>query len=115
MNARAALYRHVREFIETQLVGLVTAVDLSHIPARPAAPKREGGRKFAFGKEQEIVEVRFGDYDLVVESPLEAPPLGRVTLRWPEGELAGPIDRTTFERAGAKVRERGVTPERIAV
>jgi len=111
VRARAALFRQVREFLETQAVGLYGVGDVDYFVARPAEDKREGGRRFAYGKEREIVEGKFGEFEIVLESPNEAPPLGRVTLRWPGGEVNGPIDRTTFERAGAAIRSRVINKQ----
>ena len=108
MRARAALFRQVREFLETQAVGLYGVRDVAYFVARPAEDKREGGRRFAFGREREIVEGKFGEFEIVLESPNEVPPLGRLTLRWPGGEVDGPIDRMTFERAGAAIRGRAI-------
>ena len=108
MRARAALFRQLREFFETQTTGIFNTGDVAYYVARPAEERTERGRRFAFGKEREIVEGKFGDYEIMIGSSLEFPPLGRVTLRWPEGEVDGPMDIVTFERAGAAVRARGL-------
>lgn len=118
MRARAALMRHVRELFELQLIGLYTVGDCKYRPARKADQvqnvRNEGGRRYAFGKELEIVELDFGDYELALHSPLEHPPLGRVTLSWPGGKVEGPIDASTFAAAGKAIRARaGVEPERM--
>lgn len=105
MRARSALFRHLRAFMETQTVGLFTVNDTRHHVARPAEPQT-GKRKFAFGREEEVVEVDFGDYELTIISPYQFPPLGRITLRWPGGEIDGPLDQSIFDRAGAAIRER---------
>lgn len=105
MRARAALFRHLREFFETQTVGLFGNNDARHHVAHPAE-QQEGKRKYAFGREEEVVEVDFGDYELALISSYQAPPLGQVTLRWPGGEENGSLDRATFDRIGAVIRDR---------
>jgi hypothetical protein len=106
MRARAALFRHLRAFFETQTIGMFRVNDCRIHVAEPAEKNTERRRRYAFGREKEIVEVDFGDYNMKVESPLECPPLGRVVLRWPGGEVVGVIDQTTFDRAGEAVRSR---------
>lgn len=108
MRARTALFTHVRAFFDAHLLGLYRYDDCL---VRPAQPVEEvpGRRRFAEGKEREIVHVNFGDFDLVVLSPVEAPPLGRVELgvRTSEGVrnlVSGPIDTTTFALAASAIK-----------
>lgn len=113
MRARQALFGHIRGFFNDHLLGLYRFDDCLVRPAQPAE-RENGARRFAYGKDREIVHVGFGDYDLVVLSPVEAPPLGRVEFGMRDGEsvvnlVSGPIDPTTFERAGRVIKEAAAT------
>lgn len=116
MIARQALFTHIRAFFEQHLRGIYSYDDCVVRPAEEA-PKVPGKRRFEYGRTREIVHVGFGDYDLVVLSPVEAPPLGRVELgrREPEGVVnlvTGPIDTTTFESA-ARIIKSATKEEQI--
>lgn len=105
MRARAALYRHLQTFFETQTRGIFSYDDAMPFPAQKA-DQVDGKRRFAFGKIKEIVEVRFGEYEMIIASPNEAPPLGKIKLRYPGGEVFGPMDCQTWNRAGEIIRQQ---------
>jgi hypothetical protein len=112
VRARAALFHHLQAFFETELRGLFRYDDVTPHVARPVE-KVPGKRRQAFGKVREIVDAGFGGYTVTLESSHEAPPLGRVTLKARGAEIAsGPIDRSTFELLGSKIREREHQQER---
>ena len=72
-----------------------------------------GKRPNIYGKFKEIAEMRFGNYELRVESPHEAPPLGLARLSWLGGTAEGPLDTMTWRKFGDIIRQRE-TPERMA-
>lgn len=105
IHARRALLAHVRAFVEQELCGIVRFDELEHIaPMDAEAPP--GRRTNPYGRHCEVVEVRFGNYDLAVKSPSEAPPLGSVELRYLGGIEDGPLDPATWKRLGAFIRSR---------
>lgn len=113
MRARAALFRHVQTFFETQLLGLFRYGDVMFRPAEPAE-KITGKRRYAYGREREIVHAHFGVYSLAILSPVEAPPLGRVEFGRCDGDqveslVTGPIDPETFKRAASVIRADAIT------
>jgi hypothetical protein len=104
-RARAALFRHLQIFFETHLRGIHRYDEFAPYVAQDAEPE-PGKRRWAHGKLKEIVEGRFGDYEILLASPLEVPPLGRVSLRAVDGgfNISGPIDSATFDRMGEAIR-----------
>lgn len=113
MRARAALFRHVQVFFETQLLGLFRYGDVIFRPA-DKAEKIKGKRLYAYGKEREIVVAQFGVYSLAILSPVEAPPLGRVEFGRSEGDgveslVTGPIDPETFKRVASVIKADALT------
>lgn len=113
MRARAALFRQIQAFFETQLLGLFRYGDVSFRPAEEA-PRIIGKRRYAYGKEKEIVHANFGVYDLKLLSPTEAPPLGRIEFGRTNGSqveslVTGPIDPETFKRAASVIRADATT------
>ncbi|MFA6267673.1 MAG: hypothetical protein WC670_18395, partial [Pseudolabrys sp.] len=74
--------------------------DVEHLPAERVEAV-EGRSKFPFGKEHEVVSIRFGMYDLSVRSPHEAPPLGSIEIHGPDGTLReSSLDPTAWARVG---------------
>lgn len=106
MRARAALFRQLQAFFETELRGLYKISDFVPHEPQPAEERTERGRRFAYGKLKEIVEGRFGPFEVLIASPLEVPPLGRVTLRHPDLQISGPLDPATFAKMGAAVKHQ---------
>lgn len=107
-RTRQALCRNLQEFFETRLTGILPWPDVALDPPikddRPRS-EREGkylGRVVArFAKTDE----RSYQFALMVESPVEAPPLGRITLQaWGSRDVTGPIDSTTWDRVAAVIR-----------
>lgn len=107
MNGRRALFHHLQELFERQLRGLCRYSDIEVHVAIPVE-KVPGKRRQALGKVREIVQAGFEDYVLTLESPHEAPPLGRATLNLKGGDMLveGPIDVATFDRMGEAIKER---------
>ena len=107
-SPRIGLSRHVQVFFETELLGLYR-FDQAEFAVTEEAPRPPGMsplRRPPFGWHREIVEVRFGTYDLSVSSPNEAPPLGEIVLVHPDGEERGPLDDTTWKQIGTFIRTR---------
>lgn len=103
IQARAALYGHLRTFFDAELRGVFEWTDVLHIPEEPAQPP-SGKKTNPFGKYREKVEIRFGLFNLAAESTHESPPLGRIHLEYPGGTIEGPIDEMTWRRCGAAIR-----------
>lgn len=105
---RLGLSRHVQVFFETELCGLFRFDQVDFM--QPEAAKVPTGwsplRRPPFGKHREVVEVRFGTYDLSVASPNEVPPLGEVVLTHADGKERGPLDEATWKHIGSIIRER---------
>lgn len=107
-SARNSLSRHLPIFFDTELRGLYRYDDAQKLPPE-SAPHPEGMsalRRPPYGKYRELVEIRFGPYDLSVFSSNERPPLGEVVLIYADGEISGPIDQATWQRLGAFIRNR---------
>jgi len=107
-SARYALSRHLPVFFETELRGVYRFDEITVLPPEDA-PRPEGMsplRRPPYGKYRELVSARFGSYDLEVYSPNERPPLGEVVLKYPDGEISGPLDQVTWQRLGTFIRNR---------
>lgn len=106
MRARVSLFRHLQIFFETHLRGVYRFDQFVPYPAHDATPMETGKRRWEFGKTKEIVEGRIGDFEVLLASPLEVPPLGRVALRKINGQtmVTGPLDPATFERMGEALK-----------
>jgi hypothetical protein len=105
MRARSALFHHLQSFFETHLRGVFKYDDiLPHVPEE--VENTPGRRRNAYGRVKEIVQADFGRFQIMLASPHEAPPLGRVELRF-DGKnfVSGPIDSDTFSRAGEAVKQ----------
>ena len=88
--------RHLRGLYEWGKVDI-------HIPEE--VEKLPGQRRNAFGKFKEVVSIRLGIFDLTLESPNEAPPLGRITLDGPEGSIVEQsLDEIALDRIGAAIK-----------
>ena len=86
LHARSQLMRLLQGFFETHLRGLYRWGEVQfHVTEE--VEKLANGRRSPFGKFKEVVSVRFGDYDLTVESPNERPPLGLIMLTGPHGTV----------------------------
>lgn len=110
IHARAQLCRLLQNFFELQLCGDFSWGSAEILPAEAVVPVEGGRARFPFGKTREIVSIRFGEFDLVVESSHEAPPLGRITITGSSGRLIEQsLDSSAWERIG-----RFVINERIA-
>lgn len=107
-TARFGLSRHIQAFFETELCGLFRFDQVTIRPPESAAHPvgLHPLRRPPFGRHREIVEIRFGQYDLAVSSPNEKPPLGEIVLSHPDGEETGPLDYVTWQRIGSLIRNR---------
>lgn len=106
INARAQLYRLLREFFDTCLPGVPWHV-LEHAAEEPAQEVVKGRARFPFGKAREVIEVRWGRCSIRVLSSLEAPPLGmiRVDVDGQQVEEKS-LDKTAWDRIGKFILAR---------
>lgn len=104
ISARRALVGHLRTFFETQVAGLYGWNDVVMHPAEDADLDARG-RRNPLGKHKEVVTVRFGEYELMLESPEHHPPLGRASLEH-DGrvECDGPLDMATWVMIGNLIK-----------
>lgn len=99
------LYRQLQHFFETELLGVVKWQDCQH-DAPTKEEKIRGQESISFGKFNEVVTVRFGDCSITLESPSQAPPLGRVTFHGGfDATIEGPIDSVTWKKIGRSIKE----------
>lgn len=103
LHARAQLMRQVQTLFETHLRGLYRWGEVAILPP-DEVDKVPGQRRQAFGKYKEVVSVRFGIFDLTVESPNEWPPLGRVRLDGPETVEVSSLDASAWDRIGSIIK-----------
>lgn len=107
------MVRQLRDFFEDQLCGLYrwqTAGDEDTVPpagtirlrASEKHEKLPGRRQL----EKEVAIVDFDSYSLVVSSPEEVPPIGRILLyNTVSGErLEGPLDQATWSQIGEAIK-----------
>jgi len=106
IHARPQLMRLLQGLFETHLRGLYRWGEVEfHVCEE--AEKLPGKSRKAFGKFKEIVSIRFGDYDLTVESPNERPPLGQLTLTGPAGMIEEhSLDAAVIDRIGKMIRSQ---------
>ena len=104
IHARQQLFSLVRAMFDGHLRGLYCWDDLvMHVPE--AVDNSPGRSRRPFGKFKEVVSVRFGDYDLTLESSHERPPLGRVTLTGPAGTIEEQsLDSAVLDRIGEIIK-----------
>lgn len=113
IRIEAGLVRQARDFFEHHLYGVMSLAD-AVIRKPELAPKIKGKRQMPL---EELI-VDFGGYTLLIESPEQEPPLGRVQLlniaRGLQEE--GPLDVLTWERLGQIVKasppDPALTPPR---
>ena len=86
---------------------------VEHLPAEGAEEatgevRSKARAKFPFGKQREIVSVRFGLYDLTAYSSHEAPPLGKITITGPgDSRLEeNSLDPSAWKRVGEFVAKQ---------
>lgn len=111
ISARGRLMGQARTFFESELRGLFNWDAVGHQQAEPSEPLPPSrghprGCRNPLGKYSEIVAVTFGDFELELQSPEEAPPLGLVTLTHRNAVAhEGPLDQSTWARMGSFIRE----------
>jgi len=106
IRGRVQLVRMLQGMFETHLRGLYRWGEIAFHVAE-AADKPEGKRKNAYGKFKEIVAIRFGPYDLTVESPNEKPPLGHILLTSPDGTMEfDSLDASVLDEIGRRIRSQ---------
>lgn len=99
----------MRSFFDTELCGAFTWNDIVPLSGEPA-PRGAHNRRNPTGEYREIAGISFGDYELVVKSPEEHPPLGEVVLTYPAGDVErGPIDAVLWKRLGTIICRRELT------
>lgn len=112
LNTRTVLVRHLREFFETHLVG-VFRWQTGGAPDEPAPPgtirlrdgelheKVPGRRQLEKG----VAVVDFDGYALMLHSPEEVPPIGKVVLFHEKyGSLEGPPDAPTWAKIAEAIK-----------
>ena len=110
IHPRMALTRVTQEFFHTHLIGIYKWDQVEHAPPDRITKSdidlalREG-RERPDGKFREMLRMQFGDYDLMVESSNEAPPLGRIVLTGRDDTVEGPIDPSTWARIAAHIKQ----------
>lgn len=104
LHARYQLMRLLQGFFETHLRGLYRWGEVKfHVAEEVDNPV--GQRRSPFGKFKEVVSVRFGPYDLTVESPNQSPPLGKITLIGPGAEFGeNSLDEAALGRCAAIIK-----------
>jgi hypothetical protein len=113
INARDQLFRQLQVFFETYLRGICAWHQVEHRPAEKVEPI-EGRSRYPLGKFKEIVGVRFGLNDILVLSPEEAPPLGRIIVDGPNGRLELPsLDQESWRKAGEFILAKQGMPENV--
>lgn len=107
IHARAALFSHMRGFVERDLAGVFSWNDMTPGVDLPS-DRIEYGRRNPLGNWKEIASVSFGrGYDLRVSSPQEKPPLGLIELELDDKLIdSGPIDQRTWDRLAAFIKDR---------
>lgn len=114
LNVRTVLIRNLREFFETRLVGEFSwstggnPKDPSTAPEGTIRLRDAELHEKVPGKrqlEKGVAIVDFGGYSLMLHSPEEAPPIGRVILYHEKfGSLEGPPDVVTWDRIAHAIK-----------
>jgi hypothetical protein len=116
LNIRTVLVRHLQEFFETRMGGQFrwsTAGEPDDLPPEGTIRLRPGEMNEKIpGKRQTekgVAIVDFGGYSLMLYSPEENPPIGKVVL-WHErfGTLEGPPDVLTWDRIAEAIKSSRV-------
>jgi hypothetical protein len=86
----------VQDFFHRHLLGVFKWDDIEFEPKEKIEVMR--GEEQPDDKYHERLRMRFGRYDMIVESPGCSPPLGLATLRAPGAALSGPLDDRTWQQ-----------------
>ena len=108
MNARTLLFRNLQQFFEQHLAGLYTISSvIFEAPEMGEKIPRERQRH------KECVRGMFGRWTISIESSVEAPPLGRITVSDGRGTfVTGPIDEIVWRRAAEMIKLQHAAGER---
>lgn len=110
IRSRSALTRQVQDFFHSHLLGVFSWEEITFDPPErvefPTNPKERREAQAAHeDKMHERVVLRFGRYDLIVESPSERPPLGLAKLKLGAKVVEGPLDPSTWSIFGNFIRK----------
>lgn len=108
IQARRALFSHLRLFVERELVGLFTWNDVREGVTYPSEMiGKFKNRRNPLGDDKEIVEICLGAYVIRVSSPVERGPCGLVEFVAPDAVAVeiGPLDQSSFNRLGEIIRK----------
>ena len=101
MHARTLLFKQLQQFFEMHLLGHWTISQVI-FEAPEMGPRILGQRQ----RPKEAVRGMFGRWTITIESTVEAPPLGRITLVGDHGALiTGTIDETTWREAAQAIKQ----------
>lgn len=90
---------HLRVFFERELCGVFSwSQVMLGAPEKTSAKIWPGDRPSA--------TISFGDYAMRVVAPEDEPPLGRIEVFAPGFAVEGPLQPSTWVRAGAEIRDR---------
>jgi len=117
IHPHSALLRHAQDFFRSDLLGLyswdrvqITSPELAPpIAAEASLRDRRAARDRREGRYLGQARLIFGNWEILIYSPNERPPLGEVVLRPNEigGAVlvSGPIDAATWAEIGQKIRK----------
>lgn len=105
ISAAGRLFGVLRAFFEQELRDVCTWDQVKVLDAE-LAEREKYDRRNRYGDHKEIAAVAFGDYEITVSSPFQAPPLGLVQCRHGDQEVeSGPLDQSTWTRLGKFIRD----------
>lgn len=106
LDARRALIANARAFFELHLRGCFRWDEV--VISKPEkAAELPNGRRNPLGPHREMVEIRFGRFTLMLNSPEDDPPLGWIVCTDESGDVTeGPPDAAIWSNVGRFIRER---------
>ncbi len=111
IHPRMSLTRIAQEFFHTHMVGIFKWDQIEHAPPdkitkNDIALAKANGLDRPDGKFREMIRMQFGQYDLMIESANEHPPLGRILLTGRGRDpVEGPIDPTTWTKIANHIKQ----------
>lgn len=107
IRSHRALLRQGQAFFLSDMVGVFEWGDVTVAPPELMPPELR--RDAGVGKFKEMERLVFGQWEILICSSHEKPPLGEVSLRergFSEGLLiVGPLDPVTWSRIGQYIRD----------